>query len=59
MTVHLFGFDIIPVENEYGFWFLGITIYTEEGIHRNLFSLYWSKGSLLLDLFWIRIMGDE
>ena len=52
MSFDLFGIDIIPTEEKYGFWIFNIggSNYND----RSLLGLYWNTGTLFLDILFVR-----
>ena len=55
MTFQIFGFDFIPIDRLYGVWLGEIRCWKSEKI-RNLFSIYYNDGELLIDLLWFRVI---
>lgn len=55
MNFNLFGFECIPSESLFGFWFCSIKKYGEfEDKQRNLFGLYYCEGEVIIDILWVR-----
>lgn len=54
MTFDLFWMDVSKRDEMFGFGL--ITIHTGY-IFRSLFSVWWTSGDLIIDMFWFRIMG--
>lgn len=52
MTFNFIWIDFWPTN--FGF---GIFSVETANLFRNLFSIYWSDGDLLVDLFYIRVVG--
>lgn len=55
MRFQLFGFDIVPSDNFYGFWFLDIRNWHRENT-RCLFRIYYIEDEWLLDILFMRII---
>lgn len=55
MQFTLFWIDFFLKDKLLGFGLCSIKNY--EGIHRNLLSIYWNDGDLLIDFFWFRVLS--
>jgi hypothetical protein len=56
MTFQLFGFDFSFEWNVFGFWIGGIESFDKEAA-RHLLAIYWDDGQLLVDLFFLNLIG--
>ena len=56
MTFTLFGIDFYLQDKLFGFW---IGAFKTEKYYRAFFTIYWCNDTLLIDLFWIRIITKD
>ena len=57
MGFNLIGFDFFISDKLFGFWILSIRDYAK--YHRNLLCVYYYDGHWILDLFFIRLLGEN